>query len=397
MKFTQKHADFSVYAFEDFLQDEFFIRSIHSPNEETALFWQDFEKSNPANIDEFCLAKEYLETVKAGDGILLGDNEVADLWNRIDKTNHKRVRTRNYRIVKWSAAASVAAILGIFFFMNFHGNTKRDIASYAVHTKDSVSDIDGDVLLVLSEDNIIRIEDKEASVMYGEHEIRAGKETVSKEVDDNYNQLIVPHGKRSVLTLADGSRIWVNSGTRVVYPSRFDKKQREVYVDGEAYLEVSKDPDRPFFVKTKDMNVRVLGTKFNVTAYESETFSQVVLAEGKVQVQSGANDAVILKPDEKYAVKEGVDAVKKVDAGKYISWVQGFYNFESAGFGFVINRLSMYYGIDIEVDPTLEKVKCSGKIDLNNPLETVLDGLDFIIPLSYRYETSNATYYINAR
>lgn len=397
MKFTSDQADFSVYAFEDFLQNEFFIHSISFPNAETTLFWQEFERLNPSNIDEFYSAKEYLEILKKSDKTLLSDKEITALWGRIDKTNRKSLIQRRATFIRWSAAAAVAALLGIFFLMNPSRDTTWDVASYASLTKADVSHIDGDVLLVLSENKTIDIKDKESSITYGEHEIRTGKEIISRDMEDNYNQLIVPRGKRSVLTLEEGTKLWVNSGTRVVYPSQFNNEQREIYIDGEAYLEVSKDTDRPFLVKTKEMNVRVMGTKFNVTAYETETFSQVVLAEGKVQVQSAGNDAVILKPNDKYAVKEGADELKEVNADKYISWIDGFYSFDSASFGFVVKRLSMYYGVDIEVDPALEKIKCSGKIDLKNQLDTVFNGLDFIIPISYEYDDLSATYHINAR
>lgn len=74
--------------------------------------------------------------------------------------------------------------------------------------------------------------------------------------------------------------------TRVIYPVEFEKDKREIYVDGEIYIEVAKDENRPFYVRTKDMNVRVLGTKFNVTAYESEAIRSVVLAQGCVQVET---------------------------------------------------------------------------------------------------------------
>lgn len=85
--------------------------------------------------------------------------------------------------------------------------------------------------------------------------------------------MVIPRGKRSVLTFSDGSKVWVNAGTRVIYPTEFEKDKREIYVDGEIYIEVARDEERPFYVRTKDMNVRVLGTKFNVTNMNLSQFA----------------------------------------------------------------------------------------------------------------------------
>ena len=104
------------------------------------------------------------------------------------------------------------------------------------------------------------------------------------------------------MTFADGSKVWVNAGTRVIYPVEFEKDKREIYVDGEIYIEVARDENRPFYVRTKDMNVRVLGTKFNVTAYESEAIRSVVLAQGCVQVETARTPKAILAPNQMFSL-----------------------------------------------------------------------------------------------
>lgn len=112
-----------------------------------------------------------------------------------------------------------------------------------------------------------------------------------------------------VLTFSDGSKVWVNAGTRVIYPTEFEKDKREIYVDGEIYIEVARDEERPFYVRTKDMNVRVLGTKFNVTAYESEPIRSVVLAQGCVQVETTQTPKAILAPNQMFSSVEGKENI----------------------------------------------------------------------------------------
>ncbi len=93
------------------------------------------------------------------------------------------------------------------------------------------------------------------------------QESVTDE-EHSFNQLIVPNGKRSTLALEDGTKMWINAGSRVIYPNKFKKNKREIYVDGEVYMEVARDEERPFVVKTNMLDVQVLGTSFNVMAYK---------------------------------------------------------------------------------------------------------------------------------
>lgn len=194
------------------------------------------------------------------------------------------------------------------------------------------------------------------------------------------------------MTFADGTKVWVNAGTRVIYPVEFEKDKREIYVDGEIYIEVARDENRPFYVRTKDMNVRVLGTKFNVTAYESEAIRSVVLAQGCVQVETARTPKAILAPNQMFSSADGKENISQVDVEQAISWINGLYCFQSADLGIVLQRLSTYYGVNVEFDPALSKIKCSGKIDLKDSFETVINGLTFVAPISYAYDEQYKTY-----
>lgn len=126
-----------------------------------------------------------------------------------------------------------------------------DIATFAVQTKTELPATE-ETLLILAEDKVVSLKEKETTITYDSVAIKANEENISKKELAVYNQLVIPRGKRSVLTFSDGSKVWVNAGTRVIYPTEFEKDKREIYVDGEIYIEVARDEERPFYVRTKD-------------------------------------------------------------------------------------------------------------------------------------------------
>lgn len=396
MSLDLKHTDYSQSTFEELLQDDFFLSSMKQPTEETEAFWSDFERSKPANLDDFKAAKVCIVAIAEGQNSL-SEEEATELWNRINTTNTSRTRRKNYFLMGMSIAASVVILLGsLFFLRNLQGNDDLDIASFALQAKITLPKSD-ETLLILSERKVLSMKEKDAVITYDSTEINTSQEKVAKENVASYNQLVTPRGKRSVLTFSDGSKVWVNAGTRVIYPAEFEKEKREIYVDGEIYIEVARDESRPFYVKTKNMNVRVLGTKFNVTAYESEPMQSVVLVSGSVQVETEKTPEVVLAPSQMFTTSKGKDQVEQVNVDRYTSWVDGLYYFESEDLGIVLTRLSTYYGLNLIFDPALTHIKCSGKIDLKDRFETVLDGLTFLAPISFVYDEQSKTYRIEKK
>lgn len=130
--------------------------------------------------------------------------------------------------------------------------------------------------------------DNNAQIVYsatGQVQVNSNK-LVEDDIKEEYNQIIVPKGKRSQIVLADNSKIWINSGSKVIYPRAFEGKYREIYVEGEVYLNVTHDTSKPFIVNTSGFEVRVLGTSFNISAYKNQEKAAVVLVEGSVNVKT---------------------------------------------------------------------------------------------------------------
>lgn len=168
---------------------------------------------------------------------------------------------------------------------------------------------------------------------------------------ENENTIEVPNGQRISLTLSDGTKVWLNSQTKFVYPGTFSKKNRDVYLEGEAFFEVAKDKKKPFTVKSPLLRVTVLGTKFNLRSYAEES-SIVTLAEGKVQVSTNNEEnQLILLPNEQmtYSVEEGVHFAQNIDPDFYKSWTKGESAFMNKKLREICRELERKFDIKIQV------------------------------------------------
>jgi len=204
------------------------------------------------------------------------------------------------------------------------------------------------------------------------------------------NTLVIPYGNSSDITLADGTRVWLNAGSRLIYPSRFVDKTREVFLTGEAFFEVTNNEEQPFVVKTVDVNIEVLGTRFNVLAYPEDYSVQTVLAEGKVTVK-GADaglfrKAVQLEPGQMayFNKKSKETIVNKVDVEPYILWTQGLFSFSNTDFNRITMKLERYYDINFRYDdPMKGTIQVTGKLDVTQEREEVLEYLEILTGLQF--------------
>ncbi|MCS3074709.1 FecR domain-containing protein [Bacteroides thetaiotaomicron] len=187
--------------------------------------------------------------------------------------------------------------------------------------------------------------------------------------------------------------MWLSANSRIVYPVEFKQHKREIYIEGEAFLSVSHDPNRPFIVKTSQMDIQVLGTTFNVSAYENKQTQSVVLVSGKIKVKTSKNESKTLSPNNllSYNEQEGIH-IQSVDVQKYIAWKDGFYLFQTEKLKDIATKLSDYYGKKIMIDSPLKTITCSGKLDLKEDLDEVLQTLIRTVPA--RIEKSDGIIHI---
>ena len=195
------------------------------------------------------------------------------------------------------------------------------------------------------------------------------------------NRIIIPYGKRSDITLADGTHIWLNSGSQLSYPSEFKSDSREVFLSGEAFFDVQSNPDKPFYVVTQNIRIKVLGTRFNVSSYNEDNTTQTVLVEGKVV--AGTNKlfakTIDLVPGERMIYDKSNENLSKdrVDVRLFASWVSGYLIFENEPITEVYKKLERYYNQQIAIEGSLEQITFSGKLDLKDNIKDVLENMSF--------------------
>ena len=334
-------------------------------------------------------------------------DDETDMWERINREirqQEKKTRVREY-IKRFLIPVSVAACLLLAYVIGkgeFSDNSWT-LDAYVGQLAD-VAEASGQVQLLLSDKRKVQIDKDTVGIVYssnGKIQIEQEEHTVSETSENTdeakgFNQIIVPKGKYSQLTLSDGTRMHVNSGTRVVYPRVFADNRREIYVEGEIYLDVTPDKSRPFVVKTHQFNVEVLGTSFNVNAYKGKKQSEVVLVEGSVRLSDKYQKEVLMKPDNLVVVSEGrASRIKRVRAKDYTAWINGLLILHNEPLMSVFERLNRFYDIPIVVAPAIQTEIVDGKLDLRLPLSELVRMISVVVPIDC--QIIDGTYYISPK
>lgn len=212
-------------------------------------------------------------------------------------------------------------------------------------------------------------------------------------------EFYVPYGDQQQLVLPDGSVVWINAGSILIYPSEFTADTRTVYLSGEACFEVAKNPDQPFIVSTQHLDVQALGTIFSVDAYPGATETKATLEEGSVQVDMKSADlpASVLEPNEQlvYSHLTHTVSINMVDAAQVSAWKDGYLIFRNAGFEEVVAALERKYNVTINYNA--EKYKGRTYYVKFNPDESIEDALVILKHLisDFRYQITGKTISIN--
>ena len=190
----------------------------------------------------------------------------------------------------------------------------------------------------------------------------------STESTVGFNTISTPAGGTYQVCLPDGSKVWLNAASSIHFPTAFTGAQRDVEITGEAYFEVVKNPGKPFLVRVRGQEIRVLGTSFNITAYSDESTIRTTLIEGAVQVARGAQ-TVRLKPGQQAAGTTSAAPleVSSVNINSVIAWKKGFFSFENASAGVVLKQVARWYDVEVVHEGDLPSVHLDGMIsrDLN--------------------------------
>ncbi|HHV86715.1 MAG TPA: DUF4974 domain-containing protein [Petrimonas sp.] len=384
----------------DFLKDKQFIQWQLAPDEILDAHWKDFIETNPGLNEELQQAIDYLKTTGLNKSTL-GETERSRLLNNIQSTIERSAkRTKIRRIIQLSVA-SCAAIALLIIGLNLFLSQEKEIRS-SPEQELIVGNLlnNEDIQLItdkesLSFQNDVQVEFDEsgkAKITQGENEEKAVELTKSKQ-----NTLIVPYGKRSTLTLSDGSKVWLNSGSVLEFPAQFTGANREVHlVSGEMYIEVAQNRQKAFHIRTSDFSVKVYGTKFNVSTY-ADSPQSVVLVEGRVSLQPTDKQETFLSPNEQAIYSDnGTFNTQKVDVNPFISWKNGYLEFNKTPMTEVLKQIGRYYNLSFDFgnDVNLQKRTCTGKIYLSENLDNVMTTIGLLSSTKYT-KNDNQIFIIN--
>ncbi|MBX2843474.1 MAG: FecR domain-containing protein [Flammeovirgaceae bacterium] len=347
--------DYRQYTLEDFLADESFQEFVRNESEEAVAFWENWKKSNPEN----------LVTAEEAKSVLCGLNFHT---HKLDDYKYQKDLHRLRTAIQPKD--------------NFL--TTRDKSENVINFKISRSalQIAASLLLLVA-----------VSFIFWKSEIfdfGNKQENLSQVV---WVEKVVDRGEKITLVLKDGSKIKLNSESKLRFPKNFANDKRVVYLEGEAFFEVAKDSTRPFTIYSVNLSTTVLGTSFNVRAYANEKEMKVALLEGKVRVKNKVNADIgmVLNPMEMASLnKEKNNLVKQeFQLEDELGWKDGLLLFKNANFEEIRNKLERWYGVNFIINKQPKLVKgYSGRFE-NESLEVVLEGISFTSGFKFNIEKGN--------
>nr|WP_321413450.1 FecR domain-containing protein [uncultured Allomuricauda sp.] len=341
--------------------------------EELAILYEWVKKGNNKEIFKKLVQADFL--VNYEDKSWQTEEAFEDFLHTIKKKEKVRVRplyAQNH-IWKYAAVIMIAVGSSLFFLLNQGTVVNAPLGT----APDQITlQLDNGEVLTIDPDSDATIQSKKGGTVVSMVKgVLSQKEGRGKKHKVSNNTIRVPFGKNLSITLQDGSVVMLNSGSSMTYPSSFEGADiREVKLEGEAFFEIAKNPEKPFIVKTESMYTQVFGTVFNVSAYEDDGPAEVVLVEGSVGVgvpaQIHSRDIQMLKPSQKATSVVGGDTdfrVEDVDVTSYISWTKGILAFENESMGQIIKRLQRQYNIKIHnTYKELDERRFTGMFDEEN-------------------------------
>lgn len=368
------------------------------------LYLEKFAKGTitPAEQEEFMEListidlEEYEQIIESYPGILknypvshIPNSELlAKIGDRINQ--HEQGKTIIRRLFPWKKMTAVASILlfiSVGGYVLWHKSTPdRQIVQHQTHY-DDIAPGGNKAILTLANGKQVVLTDaknetiaKQSGVSVNKtnngHVIYTKIATAAQNPQPTFNSIETPRGGQYRLTLADGTNVWLNAASSIKYPVVFAGNERRVEVTGEVYFEVAHNTAKPFRVICKDQVVEVLGTHFNINAYNDENAVKTTLLEGRVKVSSKA-EAKILKPGEQAQFEKGNILIADVNVEQVIAWKNGLFDFKDANIETVMRQLSRWYDVDVEYRGKISEALFTGKLHRAVNVSQVIDILSY--------------------
>ena len=389
--------NYTDHSVEDLLHDQEFVATVLKYTTEEK--WEQFLESHNESRANMNKARRLVHLFKVNVE-QVQDERKFRLWKEIRSFDKEHVRKNKIRRLNplIQIAASIIIILSIGSIAYLGLNRQKPLYQFAesnsiISTEYPVLKLaDGEQIVLEKEDSEVKlVEHKNAIIINNERLVNIPSS------GESLNELIVPFGKKSSLILSDGTKVWLNAGSRLAFPQKFEGKKRDIVLEGEGYFEVTKNKGQAFLVSTNDMEVEVLGTKFNLSAYNSDDFTETVLLEGSVNVRARDKlfeKKVLMSPNQKTVFSRiekdiSISSVKKPDM--YISWIEGWYQFSKEDLTQVLKKIERHYDVTFSYDKsTITKaLPITGKLDLNKSIDEVMLVLSGVAKIKYKIASDN--------
>ncbi|MBB4802198.1 hypothetical protein HNP37_002271 [Flavobacterium nitrogenifigens] len=344
------------------------------------------------DLETFKSKERFYETVDA-------DAAFQRIKDKIGFEDSPVISLFNYNnILKYAAVLLLfAGIASVFFYMNNDSISKNQ----EVVVK-SIEPRYNHPTLVLADGTVVSLEPKKEKIVSKNGVISNVNQVLvydakalNGKVSTGENTLIVPIGGIYAVSLSDGTKVWLNSKSTLKYPVEFNGNTRNVTLEGEAYFEVSKNAHSPFTVKTKSGEVTVLGTHFNVSAYDEDRNFEATLAEGKVKVSgiNKENQSVTLVPGQQARLRNNALIVAEVDPSAYTAWKDGKFYFENENLKNILTKMARWYNFNVKFEQkALEQIKFTGIVLKDEPIDHFLDIISKSSNVKYKITKINQTY-----
>ncbi len=351
------------------------------------LFWLKEKPENERTFSNVCKNKELLEAFATFE-----EANPNEAWEFVLKRVKKKTGfARYYRYV---AAVSIGLLLLSTGYYFWYSLPTTNLVEKQVSTSLDLFPAKAEARLITSdgEEHDLHVTTHidgftalaEGSLQYDEAE---------NDKPSGINTLITPEAAVYTIFLPDGTKAMLNASSSLEFPSKFASDSRMVKITGEVYFEVKSEKSRPFLVQSDDLKIKVLGTKFNVNAYEHN--KRIALLEGKVQVENlenqkimMPNDVIITKGEELFKSNKSIE--------RELSWVDDLFYFEKDNLKHITTQLKRWYGVDIEIAPQVnQNVLYTGKISRQAMLTDVLDILNYLTNLKFKLNEKKITVTVN--
>ena len=311
--------------------------------------------------------------------------DVEDAWKKVREKTFGAPAVRPRRVLKWLKYAAVVIPVSLSLSLWYAWKEKMENKQATVACLSPV--------LTLDNGEKYQLDPEEQTEIYVDEEVKAYQagggliyDTTARQEENKYNRIEVPRGSEYWIVLPDGTRVWLNAATELKYPVAFHAKERRVYLKGEAYFEVAPDKNRPFYVETEEVKIRVLGTVFDVNTHYTRGV-RTVLVEGAVALEWGDQKEIRMKPGELADFDRTTTEVtlKEVDVTSYISWKEGYFVFEDEPLEEIMHTLSLWYDKEfLFVGKRSRTLHFSGHIKRYERIETILSAITDVTGVEFR-------------